>query len=91
MKKTKECTIDIYSGKIGIDEPNEHDKDGDCSTSIKFRMSNNRQKYDIFELSLKFKKLWNIIKNSHIDLEPDNKITKNFIKELMKEIINNEK
>ena len=90
IEKTKECTIDIYSGRIGIDEPNEIDKNGFVQPVLNLECPNNRQQYDIFELSLKFKSFGTELLGTHIELEPDNKITKNEIKELMKEIIINE-
>ena len=90
IEKTKEFSIDIYSGRIGIDEPNELDKNGFVQPILNLECPNNRQQYDIFELSLKFKSFGTELLGTHIDLEPDNKITKNEIKELMKEIISNE-
>ena len=90
IEKTKECTIDIYSGRIGIDEPNKHDKNGFVQPVLNLECSNSRQQYDIFELSLKFKSFGTELLGTHIELEPDNKITKNEIKELMKEIVSNE-
>ena len=90
IEKTKECTIDIYSGRIGIDEPNELDKNGFVQPVLNLECPNKRQQYDIFELSLKFKSFGTELLGTHIELEPDNKITKNEIKELMKEIIINE-
>ena len=47
---------------------------------------------DRFNISLKFKEdfLGEQLLGSLLELEPDNKITKNEIKELMKEIISNE-
>ena len=90
IEKTKECTIDIYSGRIGIDEPNELDKNGFVQPVLNLECPNSRQQYDIFELSLKFKSFGTELLGTHIELDLDNKITKNEIKELMKEIISNE-
>ena len=90
IEKTKEFSIDIYSGRIGIDEPNELDKNGFVQPVLNLECPNNRQQYDIFELSLKFKSFGTELLGTHIELEPDNKITKNEIKELMKELISNE-
>ena len=90
IEKTKEFSIDIYSGRIGIDEPNEIDKNGFVQPVLNLECPNSRQQYDIFELSLKFKSFGTELLGTHIELEPDNKITKNEIKELMKEIISNE-
>ena len=90
IEKTKECSIDIYSRRIGIDEPNKLDKNGFVQPVLNLECPNNRQQYDIFELSLKFKSFGTELLGTHIELEPDNKITKNEIKELMKEIVSNE-
>ena len=90
IEKTKEFSIDIYSGRIGIDEPNELDKNGFVQPVLNLECPNNRQQYDIFELSLKFKSFGTELLGTLLELEPDNKITKNEIKELMKEIISNE-
>ena len=90
IEKTKEFSIDIYSGRIGIDEPNELDKNGFVQPVLNLECPNSRQQYDIFELSLKFKSFGTELLGTHIELDLDNKITKNEIKELMKEIISNE-
>ena len=90
IEKTKEFSIDIYSGRIGIDEPNELDKNGFVQPVLNLECPNNRQQYDIFELSLKFKSFGTELLGTYIELEPDNKITKNEIKELMKKIVSNE-
>ena len=90
IEKIKECTIDIYSGRIGIDEPNEIDKNGFVQPVLNLECPNSRQQYDIFELSLKFKSFGTELLGTHIELDLDNKITKNEIKELMKKIVSNE-
>ena len=89
IEKTKECTIDIYSGRIGIDEPFNLEN-GFVQPVLNLECPNNRQQYDIFEISLKFKSFGTELLGTLLELEPDNKITKNDIKELMKEIIINE-
>ena len=92
IKKTKECSIDIYSGRIGIDEPNDHDNAGFVKPTLEFDCPNDNEKFDIFNISLKFKEdfLGEQLLGTLVELEPYNKITKNEIKELMKEIISNE-
>ena len=92
IEKTKECSIDIYSGIIGIDEPNNHDNTGFVKPILEFDCPNDNEKYDIFNISLKFKEdfLGEQLLGTLVELEPDNKITKNDIKELMKEIISDE-
>ncbi len=47
---TKECSIDIYSGKIGIDEPQELDKRGLVTPTYSYECPLGNRSYDIFDV-----------------------------------------
>ena len=82
--------VDLKKIDDYVNKPNELDKNGFVQPVLNLECPNSRQQYDIFEISLKFKSFGTELLGTLLELEPDNKITKNEIKELMKEIIINE-
>ena len=95
FEKKKECSIDIYSGKIGIDEPSEWDKRGLVIPSYSYDCYLGNGNYNIFELNIKFNAPSDIenvdseiIENSDllgtlIELNPEEQITKQDLEDLL--------
>jgi len=88
IKKNKDFTINVYSGNIGIDEPNQLDDGGFVQSEHIFACPRGNGQYNIFEINLNFKEdtLGEQLLGTLIELHPDNEVTKNNIKELMKKI-----